>query len=78
MALAVACVGRARKHPPAPERAAKTSATASAASVFPSPIGASMIISPGDAAAWASRRASFWSGRGSGSAKREEKSSVAL
>lgn len=63
IALPVAIVGSAKNTPPAPKRAAKTSATASAASVLPSPIGASMTISPGAVISRASAIALSWTGR---------------
>ena len=44
--LAVACVGRPKKRPPAWKRSARISAAASAASVFPTPICASRIQIP--------------------------------
>jgi|GEM_PF-4073451 len=47
MGLLVACVGIPTNTPSAPNRRGSTSAATSAASVFPSPIGASMIIRPG-------------------------------
>ena len=45
--FAVACVGKPKKIPPAPNRAARISAAASAASVLPTPIWASKIKIPG-------------------------------
>ena len=51
MPLAVACVGRPKKRPPAPHLAANVSAAASAASVFPTPICASRISRPGSSMA---------------------------
>lgn len=78
MAFPVAMVGSAKKTPPAPERAAKTSATARAASVLPSPIGASTIIRPGAVIPLASSTAASWTGRtraSSGSPNREANNS---
>jgi hypothetical protein len=63
MASLVARVGSATKQPPAPERAASTSAAASAASVLPSPIGASITSSPGPDSDWASWTALACTGR---------------
>ena len=50
MPFEVACVGSPKNRPPAPVFADSISAQASAASVFPSPIGASIIYIPPGAA----------------------------
>ena len=47
MASVVAMVGNATHTPPRPVRTHSISAAASAASVFPSPMGASMTMMPG-------------------------------
>lgn len=59
MASLVALVGNATKQPPAPQRAANTSTVASAASVSPSPIGASINNKPGSDIERASSTAAF-------------------
>ena len=64
--------------PPRPERAAMTSAAASAASVFPSPMGASITSIPGSSIDHAASIALLWTGRIAapcGSSKRSWKSS---
>lgn len=63
IASVVAIVGNATHTPPRPVRCASISAAASAASVFPSPMGASITMSPGCLVSRAIRTASSWTGR---------------
>jgi len=81
MALEVACVGSAMRAPPQPNFAARISAAEKAASVFPSPVGASMMISPGRDISRAIRMAARWAGRisaFSGKSNRSSKSRMSL
>lgn len=63
MASPVARVGNATRQPPAPEREARISAAARAASVLPSPIGASITRRPAASISRATRTDSACTGR---------------
>ncbi len=77
IALLVAWVGSAIKQPPAPLLAANTSATSRAASVLPSPIGASMTSRPGSPTSLASSMAATCKGRGSACSGRPNRAAKA-
>ena len=65
IASVVAIVGSATQTPPSPRRYAKSSAATNAASVLPSPMGASITSRPGSFASHATRSAAFCMGLGS-------------
>ena len=70
MGSLVAWVGIPTNTPSQPKRAAITSAAASAALVFPSPIAASTATIPGSGMRWTVSTSIFWNGR-EGLPKRE-------